>query len=136
MIAEIHGKISRNGSTLHDRREDQLTGDFFGSIRYLPFEIGLLPVLLRAQRRRGAQTGAAIPQLRQVTGYSYDLRFWPQLGQDEIEVLLAAPAFTCGIEVKYLSGLSSDDSVNDSDDSTPEERIRDSRNQLESVPKG
>lgn len=41
MIAEIHSKISSSGSNLSDRLEDQLTGDFFGAIGYLPFQVGL-----------------------------------------------------------------------------------------------
>lgn len=49
VIAELHNKISQNGSNLSDRLEDQLTGDFFGSIRYLPFEIGLKPVLVNVR---------------------------------------------------------------------------------------
>ena len=40
MIAEIHGKISSSGSNLSDRMEDKLTGNFFGNLRYLPYEKG------------------------------------------------------------------------------------------------
>lgn len=49
MIAEIHGKISATGSNLSDRLEDKLTGDIFGSLRYLPFELGIGPILSAAQ---------------------------------------------------------------------------------------
>ena len=45
MIAELYNKISKTGSNLNDRREDQLTGDFFGSLRYLPFNVGIVPIL-------------------------------------------------------------------------------------------
>jgi|GEM_PF-4181867 len=44
MLAEIHNKISGTGSNLSDRLEDQLTGDFFGTLRYQ------LPVLSRRWR--------------------------------------------------------------------------------------
>ncbi|HDR7537277.1 hypothetical protein [Bacillus toyonensis] len=37
MIAEIYGKISSDGSNLSERLEDKLTGDIFGSLRYLPY---------------------------------------------------------------------------------------------------
>jgi hypothetical protein len=37
LIAEIEGKISSTGSNLSERLEDKLTGDFFGSLRYIPF---------------------------------------------------------------------------------------------------
>jgi hypothetical protein len=45
LLAEIHNKIAANGSNLTDRLEDKLTGDFFGTLRYLPFEIGMKSVL-------------------------------------------------------------------------------------------
>ncbi|PEL70535.1 hypothetical protein CN637_07025 [Bacillus toyonensis] len=37
LIAEIYGKISSDGSNLSERLEDKLTGDIFGSLRYLPY---------------------------------------------------------------------------------------------------
>ena len=33
-IAELHGKISGTGKNVHDRLEDLLTSDVFGSILY------------------------------------------------------------------------------------------------------
>jgi hypothetical protein len=45
MLAELHGKISRTGSNLHERLEDQLTGDFFGALRYIPFNDGIKKIL-------------------------------------------------------------------------------------------
>ncbi|HDR7499589.1 hypothetical protein CN539_22140 [Bacillus toyonensis] len=45
MIAEIHGKISLDGSNLSERLEDKLTGDIFGSLRYLPYHKGLYQLL-------------------------------------------------------------------------------------------
>lgn len=48
MIAEIYGKISKTGSNLTERLEDQLTGNFFGSLRYLPFDHGIKPILQKS----------------------------------------------------------------------------------------
>ncbi|PHD33535.1 hypothetical protein [Bacillus toyonensis] len=45
MIAEIHGKIASDDSNLSERLEDKLTGDIFGSIRYLPYRKGLYQLL-------------------------------------------------------------------------------------------
>jgi hypothetical protein len=45
LIAELHNKISAESNNL-ERSEDKLTGDFFGTLRYLPFEIGMKPILL------------------------------------------------------------------------------------------
>ena len=33
-VAELHGKLSRSGSNVHDRLEDLLTADVFGPLRY------------------------------------------------------------------------------------------------------
>ena len=41
MVEEFYGKISRSGSNLSDNLEDKLTGDFFGTLRYMDFCDGL-----------------------------------------------------------------------------------------------
>lgn len=41
MVEEFYGKISRSGSNLSDSLEDKLTGDFFGTLRYMDFCDGL-----------------------------------------------------------------------------------------------
>jgi hypothetical protein len=109
MIAEIHNKISRTGSNLHDRLENQLTGDFFGTLRYLPFTLGLRPVLDKAQWISGPNSLPLVPRSQEASEFSHRLRFWPRLPNGEIDVLLRMPARTCGIEVKYDSPISSDD---------------------------
>ena len=48
MIAEIKGKISSSNSNLSDRMEDELTGNVFGNLRYLPFNKGLKKILVNA----------------------------------------------------------------------------------------
>lgn len=40
MIAHIRGKLVKDGENLHDRLEDNLTGNAFGALRYLPAELG------------------------------------------------------------------------------------------------
>ena len=48
MVEEFYGKISRSGSNLSDNLEDKLTGDFFGTFRYMDFCDGLQPILCGA----------------------------------------------------------------------------------------
>lgn len=45
MIAEIKGKINRQNTNLTELREGELTGNFFGSMRYIPFNMGLKKIL-------------------------------------------------------------------------------------------
>jgi len=47
MIAEINGKLNGSRFNYIERSEDQLTGNFFGSLRYLPYKIGLGYILNR-----------------------------------------------------------------------------------------
>lgn len=111
LLAEIHHKISRSGSNLSDRLEDQLTGDFFGAIRYLPFQRGLKQVL-EGVRFESAGQGAQ-PRWQQhldsMLDYDCTLRFWPRHPEGEIDLLLDHPDVVIGIEIKYYSGISSDD---------------------------
>lgn len=44
LLAEIHGKISSEGSNLSER----LTANVFGTSRYLPFHKGIKPILSKA----------------------------------------------------------------------------------------
>ncbi|MDU5949571.1 MAG: hypothetical protein E6Z15_21230 [Paenibacillus macerans] len=111
MIAEIHNKISRTGSNLSDRLEDQLTGDFFGAIRYLPFQHGLKHVL--AAVRFGDDVQAPDlgwhKLLESIQDFNCTLHFWPRHAEGEIDLILEHPDVIIGIEVKYFSGISSDD---------------------------
>lgn len=45
------GYVSGMGFSGWRRSEDFLTGEFFGLLRYLPVEVGVLPVLARAAFR-------------------------------------------------------------------------------------
>lgn len=120
MIAEIYGKLSSTGSNLSDRLEDQLTGDTFGALRYIAPEFGIIPVLTTsyflAENGKRQHLDLTAPTALQV-------RFWPWLIEVEPDLLLElmeAAAKPCAIiiEVKYGSGLSSDDSQNLSETKT------------------
>ncbi|MCM3001284.1 hypothetical protein ACTHSJ_26250 [Paenibacillus cellulositrophicus] len=112
MLAEIHNKISSSGSNLSDRLEDQLTGDVFGAIRYLPFQVGLKEIL---QAVRFKDAGQNIPDpvwekfLQTTQDYDYELMFWYRHAEGELDLILEHSDVVIGIEVKYYSGLSSED---------------------------
>lgn len=122
-VAELHGKLSRSGSNLHDRLEDLLTADVFGPLRYLPSGIESLRLLLPAIR---VSPGATVP-----SGPAYELgehpavhtllstasdsrpmvSFWRKLRYSEPDMLLdwtlpGGGRLVAMVEVKYLSGKS------------------------------
>jgi len=102
-IAEIYGKISSVGSNISDRLEDLLTSDIFGPLRYLPFQEGLLNILLQAKNynnddRISLDKGDKNPIPK--------IRFWPKLARSEPDVLIEFGTYLFMVEVKYLSGKS------------------------------
>jgi hypothetical protein len=110
MIAEIYGKISSTGSNLSDRLEDQLTGDVFGTLRYLDDHLGLLPFLESSYRL--TRDGERLP-LTFEHGIIKQIHFWPWVVEAEpdlcIEITEAGNhKSVVGIEVKYYSALSRD----------------------------
>ncbi|MDD2510577.1 MAG: hypothetical protein PHG94_05560 [Syntrophomonas sp.] len=108
MIAEIKGKISQTGYNLNDRLEDNLTGNVFGAMRYIPFNLALRNILAKGVYPPGI--GELILGIK--TEYWGDkVQFWPYDREGEIDVLVDFDDAIIGIEVKYLSGLSSDDDV-------------------------
>lgn len=109
MISEIKGKISSTGSNLSDRLEDKLTGDFFGALRYLPFEQGLKGILEQVKFEEIHDQKNWSEFLEKQTGFNVDYEFWPQHIKGEIDLLLRFKDFLVGIEVKYISGISSED---------------------------
>ena len=50
MIAEISGKVNRQNTNLSELSEDELTGNFFGSLRYIPFDKGMKNILKNSIR--------------------------------------------------------------------------------------
>ncbi len=118
VIAEICGKISDTGSNLTERSEDELTGNFFGNMRYIPFNKGLKRILMDCIYP--SKLSALFDNLDQLK-WDDNISFWPKEKEAEIDVLLKFDNMVIGIEVKYQSGLSSDDGV-DNSDSSPENK--------------
>lgn len=112
MIAEIHNKVSSSCSNLTERSEDALTGCFFGCMRYIPFNKGLKKVLL--QCIRPSELSKYIEPLK-VFEWSDKIEFWKRIKVEdrntELDVYIDFKDLLIGIEVKYLSGLSSEDDV-------------------------
>ncbi len=134
VIAEIYGKLSRTGSNMHDRLEDQLTGDVFGSLRYVRSQLWFEKIFSKTKfldadsplQKRALE----IWQRAMQSPFSLDIRFWERLSDHgEIDLLIEGPNLTIGCEIKYISGLSSDDSV---DNHIPDEAAME-REKLESV---
>ena len=118
MVEEFYGKISRSGSNLSDNLEDKLTGDFFGTLRYMDFCDGLQPILcgaLRKSEKQQAESKAAIQLIENVNCTNIKdeehIKFWPKHDRGELDVLLEFDNCCIGIEVKFKSGLSSDDQL-------------------------
>jgi len=109
LISEIKGKISQTGSNLTNRLEDKLTGDFFGAIRYLPFEDGLKGVLSQVHFARQKDIEEWNKMLSTQIGYVGKYTFWPSHPKGEIDLLIEFGNVIVGIEVKYMSGISSED---------------------------
>lgn len=126
MLAELNNKISKNGFNLSNRLEDQLTGDFFGNLRYLPFEKGMREILRRATPVWGKlDLDNELKQLGEIGEWHDRITFWPYDEEGEIDVVLTLDQLLIGIEVKYESGLSSVD-----EDNEESKTIKDSKNQL------
>lgn len=114
MLAEIKGKVNRQNTNLTERREDELTGNFFGNMRYIPFAKGLKKVLKHAVRPAELQN--VIDEID--ADYWGDKIFlWEKVEENgsltELDVRMEFPSVIIGIEVKYRSGLSSEDKEDD-----------------------
>ena len=118
MVEEFYGKISRSGSNLSDKLEDKLTGDFFGTFRYMDFCDGLQPILcgaLHKSEKHQEESQTAIQLIENVNCTNIrdgkHIKFWPKNDRGELDVLLEFDNCCIGIEVKLNSGLSSDDQL-------------------------
>lgn len=118
MVEEFYGKISRSGSNLSDNLEDKLTGDFFGTFRYMDFCDGLQPILCGALRKSDEPQGASQTAIQLIANVNCTnirdeehIKFWPKHDLGELDVLLEYDNCCIGIEVKFQSGLSSDDQL-------------------------
>jgi hypothetical protein len=128
MIAEIYGKISSSGSNLSERLEDNLTGDFFGTLRYIPFNKIMKNILLKT-RILSEDSSNVLDMLEHSLNLEYwkdNIYFWPQHKIAQLDVLIEFDEIVIGIEVKLDSGLSSDDDVNNCNQGI----IKESINQL------
>ncbi|MFV8830222.1 hypothetical protein [Alkalihalobacterium sp. APHAB7] len=129
MIAEVKGKISRLGSNLSERLEDNLTGNVLGAFRYMPFSSGIGEILANGVYPKSV--GETIGKI-QCEFWADQIQFWPYDREGEIDVLIEFEEAIIGIELKYTSGLSSDDDISNSENSESDKKIelRKSINQL------
>lgn len=129
MIADIKGKISSSGSNLSERLEDNLTGNVFGALRYIPFSANMGKILANAVYPESV--GKEIRDIQD--GFWADkVQFWPYDREGELDTLIEFENIMIGIEVKYKSGLSSDDDISNNLDgeSMNKEEMRKSIHQL------
>lgn len=129
MIAEISGKISSKGTNLSDRLEDNLTGDVFGALRYIPYSEGFEKILKK--RRVVTPTRFSDDMLRidqdQLDKYDAYIEFWPRDKDSELDVIITTSRLIIGIEVKYRSGISSDDLIDKKPEDSNHQLIREMR---------
>ncbi|MCG6146595.1 hypothetical protein [Leptospira bandrabouensis] len=103
MIAEIKGKITATGSNLSQRSEDNFTGNFFGHLKYVCIESGLKPILNIVKFREKVN-------FNEILLKNPNYIFWKKYNEyGEIDLIIETENAVIGIEVKYLSGISSDD---------------------------
>lgn len=111
MIAEIYNKISKSGSNLSERLEDELTGNYFGNLRYIPFNRGLGRILAKYVYDEKAIFQEIFSQNQDE---EWNTEFWKRsdLGYGEIDCYMSGlSGVSLGIEVKYRSDLSSEDQL-------------------------
>lgn len=108
-MAEIHNKISQTGNNLSDPLEDKLTVDFFGTIRYLPFILGLKHVFTSAEFIKNYINKNWLEFIEEQKGYVAQIDFWHREEEGEIDILITINQAIIGVKVKYLSGVSSED---------------------------
>lgn len=103
MIAEIYHKLTTS-------LEDELTGNFFGTLRYLPFNRGLNQIFKN-------YAVSEDPEVKRIlTGIldeAFDIEFWKRSedGMVEIDGYIPLSNVGIGIEVKYQSGLSGENQL-------------------------
>lgn len=103
MIAEIHHKVFSN-------LEDGLTGNFFGTMRYIPFQRGLKQIYMRCIH---SLDGSVHGLIRSMWTNDFDIEFWKrsELGYGEIDGYMELDGVGIGIEVKYQSDLSGENQL-------------------------
>lgn len=103
MIAEIYHKFSTD-------LEDVLTGDFFGAMRYMPFNRGLNQIFKNYAVSEDLQVTHI---LSNAADDDFNFEFWKRSenGLVEIDGFIPLTSVGIGIEVKYRSGLSGGDQL-------------------------
>ena len=103
MIAEIYHKFSTD-------LEDVLTGDFFGAMRYMPFNRGLNQIVKNYAVSEDPQVTHI---LSNAADDDFNFEFWKRSenGLVEIDGFIPLTSVEIGIEVKYRSGLSGGDQL-------------------------
>ena len=103
MIAEIYHKFSTD-------LEDVLTGDFFGAMRYMPFNRGLNQIFKNYAVSEDPQV---MHILSNAADGDFNFEFWKRSenGLVEIDGFIPLTSVEIGIEVKYRSGLSGGDQL-------------------------
>lgn len=103
MIAEIYHKFSTD-------LEDVLTGDFFGAMRYMPFNRGLNQIFKNYAVSEDPQVTHI---LSNAADDDFNFEFWKRSenGLVEIDGFIPLTSVGIGIEVKYRSGLSGGDQL-------------------------
>ena len=109
MLAELHGKISRSGSNLRTTSDDNLTGNVFGTLRYVSFKQLTKPLLLSSicsiSEKTLQDVRNAINDVN-IDFWGENIEFWPYDKEGELDVLLQFDSVVLGIEVKYNSPMS------------------------------
>lgn len=111
MIAEIHHKISSTGNNLSEKLEDELTGNFFGNLRYIPFRRGLGKILSHYVYD---DDNIFKNTFIDISTEEWNTEFWKKsfYGLGEIDCFMSGlDNNSLGIEVKYRSDLSSEDQL-------------------------
>ena len=103
MIAEIYHKFSTD-------LEDVLTGDFFGAMRYMPFNRGLNQIFKNYAVSEDPQVTHI---LSNAADDDFNFEFWKRSenGLVEIDGFIPLTSVGIGIEGKYRSGLSGGDQL-------------------------
>lgn len=108
-IAELHGKISSKGTNAHDRLEDLLTSDVFGTFLYSERWDVLSEWLGKASNEAGERLASVFPGLFPLQEVA--MKFWPTSLPREPDVVLTLTGedgnqYGLCVEAKYKSGKS------------------------------
>ncbi len=122
MIAEINNKVPSQLSN----SEDLLTGNFFGIIRYTNIE-NTIPCIFESSTFNKIEDKNIFDEAMKSICKSQDpFSFWPKYEGNEIDLIIELNDYVIGVEIKYNSGLSSDDEISNVENN----EIQNSYNQL------